>query len=727
MRKIIKNKNLVPVTIADLNLDDSPDLNSTDPVTSRGIASAITEAVGSASDALQEQIDDIAEKAGSGYTPKGEASVATLNELSGQENGWLYTMTDAGTLTDGSLAVVAGDTVAWDATNEAWYKAMDYAPRQYGTNEVHNLPTTITAFRTGDYIAVDGTNGTAKMSKDDLLRETAENALGGIHSLSDTATEADLVSGNYLALDGSAWTKKLPAEDVAKRSVQDGLVSDVDVLKVTSVYDIESSAIKYQVNQVYLRPNGEFSTNNYHKCYYREVFAGEAYRVKGNSTYDYVRVGFSSAIPEDGGSCTILKDVRNSNIDGAFVIVSDGYLVIGCTLSDTGIDLFSLTSSKAYTDKEIADTKSYVDNKIELNNEYIVDGFVREVYNDYDQLMALADHAYISANGTYTANSNFNLTDYIDITGDDFVRVIASVSASVSPVTFYDENKDLLLAQAGENPASISEYEIVIPSGAKYCRCCFWNKDSHPSGDDVTKQMLLVGKNISLSLYQQLKKFKGKKLGVIGDSISAGQYSTKSYSQIISETLGMELYNVAVPGTTLNQIYSSISNLPASLDVIFVMGGTNNYKSTTTQGNIGDLLVTENGKKVPNTDETMAGRLNLICETLQTSYPQALVILITPPKSTRGYDNSDGPIPWNFLDLENLYKQVSCVNSCVNFNLSAECPINSQNEEQAKIYYEHIWESGDLQGQRDLTHPTIKGHEKMAEYIMGKMLSCSFM
>ena len=158
-----------------LKFDTTPTAGSTNPVTSGGIASAITEAVGGASDALQEQIDDIAEKAGSGYTPKGPASVATLNGLTGQENGWLYVLTDAGTLTDGSLAVVAGDTVAWDATNSVWYKAMDYAPRQYGTNEVHNLPTTITAFRTGDVIPVDGPSGTAKMSKDDLLKETAEN------------------------------------------------------------------------------------------------------------------------------------------------------------------------------------------------------------------------------------------------------------------------------------------------------------------------------------------------------------------------------------------------------------------------------------------------------------------------------------------------------------------------------------------------------------------------
>ena len=175
MLKIIKDSTLVPTPIVDLKLDSEPRQGSTDPVTSEGVKRAIDGAVGDASAALQQQIDEIAEKAGSGYIPKGEATVATLNALSGQENGDLYTMTDSGTLTDGSLAVVAGDTVAWDATNSVWYKAMDYAPRQYGTNEVHNLTTTITAFRTGDYIAVDWTSGTAKMSKDDLLKETAEN------------------------------------------------------------------------------------------------------------------------------------------------------------------------------------------------------------------------------------------------------------------------------------------------------------------------------------------------------------------------------------------------------------------------------------------------------------------------------------------------------------------------------------------------------------------------
>ena len=42
---------------------------------------------------------------------------------------------------------------------------------------IKDWATTITAFRTGDVIPVDGPSGTAKMSKDDLLRVTAENAV----------------------------------------------------------------------------------------------------------------------------------------------------------------------------------------------------------------------------------------------------------------------------------------------------------------------------------------------------------------------------------------------------------------------------------------------------------------------------------------------------------------------------------------------------------------------
>ena len=79
---------------------------------------------------LQDAIDNASKSWSTGFTPKGESSVSDLNDLATQSNGDSYIVTDSGTLTDGSLAVVAGDQVAWDATNSVWYKLPQYALKE---------------------------------------------------------------------------------------------------------------------------------------------------------------------------------------------------------------------------------------------------------------------------------------------------------------------------------------------------------------------------------------------------------------------------------------------------------------------------------------------------------------------------------------------------------------------------------------------------------------------
>ena len=69
---------------------------------------------------------------------------------------------------------------------------------------IKDWATSITAFRTGDVIPVDGPSGTAKMSKDDLLRETAENALDrGVAKEFDEAV--DYLAGQFVTRNGSLF------------------------------------------------------------------------------------------------------------------------------------------------------------------------------------------------------------------------------------------------------------------------------------------------------------------------------------------------------------------------------------------------------------------------------------------------------------------------------------------------------------------------------------------
>lgn len=72
-------------------------------------------------DALNSIVEDIL-SIGSSLQWKGPATVMELNTgITGIQPGWTYTLTDAGTLTDGSIAVEAGDEVAWTEDGD-WFK-----------------------------------------------------------------------------------------------------------------------------------------------------------------------------------------------------------------------------------------------------------------------------------------------------------------------------------------------------------------------------------------------------------------------------------------------------------------------------------------------------------------------------------------------------------------------------------------------------------------------------
>ena len=67
---------------------------------------------------------------------------------------------------------------------------------------IKDWETSINSFRTGDVIPVDGPDGTAKMNKDDLLRETAENAV-------NSGVAASRVNANNVELSDMGKANKI--------------------------------------------------------------------------------------------------------------------------------------------------------------------------------------------------------------------------------------------------------------------------------------------------------------------------------------------------------------------------------------------------------------------------------------------------------------------------------------------------------------------------------------
>lgn len=500
-------------------------------------------------------ISEATSQLATGYTPKGEADVATLNGISGQENGWLYTMTDSGTLTDGSLAVVAGDTVAWDETNSVWYKAMEYAPRQYGTNEAHNLPTSIPAFRTGDVIAVDGPSGTAKMSKDDLLKETAENALGSIHLLSDTAPEADLVAGNFLALDGSAGTKKLPADVLASKSE-------------VAIYDkLDEISLS---NNLFLLSDGSRVYNAAYQIVYYPCEPGDEFYVKGTISGSVTVANVYSSAPVS--SANLVSNLINHSGNTAqtynqkITIPAGGkYIAITQLKSVSAYErtaLYKFVGIQQYFDDYNEKTNAYNDTLLTPDN--------------------TIDNVYLVNDGTTTSNSAYRVVVYELVQGKKY-KLKGRASGYIAVCNSYKSatigSADFVSCIKNHNSLTPTDYdeEIIIPLLATHIAIT----QIKSLGDNATAlyeevPVDMVGLNTRVngidSRVSELEAKQNNRIVCWGDSLTYGYGASETggvpYPQTLQTLVGNDflVLNEGISGDSIQRILGRQGSLPAVID-----------------------------------------------------------------------------------------------------------------------------------------------------------------
>jgi len=722
-----------------LKFDLEPTAGSTNPVTSDGVANAITEAVGDASDALQEQIDEIAEKAGSGYIPKGEATVATLNALSGQENGELYTMTDAGTLTDGSLAVVAGDTVAWDATNEVWYKAMDYAPRQYGTNEVHNLPTSITAFRTGDVIPVDGPSGTAKMSKDDLLRVTADNALTGnvAPAFDPTRTSdnpykanSDVVTYNgktyvfktdhygpwdaadaYHVNIAHQWLNRLMANVAgsywgATPTIQkDALVRHngilylaLEELRYSDGFDY-SKVIEFSEEKAVdvlgadqpfasIVPMLKFSYNKYLDVDGIEqplsstdptlIWVVTDYiPLKAGKLYKYRYAGLMNE-----GRYAAFYD-SSKNFVKSFTIAANSSGLIEAPAD--GFVRFSLIINKDTLVRNLSVVELPIDEEIGMSEAFR--------YNPNYKLVERTQGYYLDSSGneveSYAPSAYWNITDYIPVTaGETIYYYNLNTTGDAPHSAFYDANKDFVSSFKQGQGGFLS---VKIPDGVSFVRFSFFHNVSDNQfkfgvfGDSVKLNRRIIDSMVGAT-YSPLV-WSDDYLCINGDSIettSAGRWPTLLMGNIpwANKT------DIAVGGTRMTGEINSdarVASIPLSATLVITGGGTNDWAQNIPIGSLATI----------DDPTTFYGAVHLYVQKVKARVPDAVVVFVSnpfgccPDRFSSSHDDTLGI--WNnndnvIFDYARAMKEVANFDSCYYIPVYEECGINSENFEDFLLH-----------------------------------------
>lgn len=172
---------------------------------------------------------------------------------------------------------------------------------------IKDWATSIISFRTGDVIPVDGPSGTAKMSKDSLLTETAQNALAGnvAPAFDPTRTSANAYkAGEKVAYDGKTYVFKVGHY---------GAWSSSDVYE-----DIDRGSFEKAFNQV-LEVSIEGKNDTYTEVFYElPLEAGDALKIQVNDLWPVTNVTPSKNVVDfevrysDGTAQTLVTIAANA-------------------------------------------------------------------------------------------------------------------------------------------------------------------------------------------------------------------------------------------------------------------------------------------------------------------------------------------------------------------------------------------------------------------------------
>ena len=207
---------------------------------------------------------------------------------------------------------------------------------------IHNLATTITAFRTGDVIPVDGPQGTAKMPKDDLLRVTAENALDGnvAPAFDDTAS---YTAGQEVIYNGKLYRFKLAksAGSWDSTKVESASLPDIYLTKSKSHKMMQSPMVRVtaedRLTGVFITSAGAYQSNpNYDVAIFKVTAGDVLFTDIPLQNESVAALGFYSSQPSSTSDLPVSTipcsrfDIGNYDI----VVESDGF--VGMNISHAG-------------------------------------------------------------------------------------------------------------------------------------------------------------------------------------------------------------------------------------------------------------------------------------------------------------------------------------------------------------------------------------------------------
>ena len=376
----------------------------------------------------------------------------------------------------------------------------------------------------------------------------------------------------------------------------------------------------------------------------------------------------------------------------------------------------------------VVDINSVADSNVieeSLGVECLNGDFTEKTYNEIkikgikynaDDLEVSSIGDYISINGTTTTGGNIKI--YFDNptlkSGNYYIKLddilctdtleykVAYLDGSFSTPS-YITNSNVFGLTLEEK--TILYLDIYVSSGRNinYNGYMFMVSNDNAQKPYIKKYKSKIVTTDNLSTLIENNPFKGKKWVTIGDSITYGYYLISEgqggryqWQEKVAEHFGMEFINLGISGsTTAGFMRDEVkNNIPSDVDIITVMGGTNDYGQNI---NINDV------KDYEFSGGTYPGAIRDLIRYLTINFPNAKILFCN---CVGGGASQDGVTLYEKNEQGKTYYDYAkkCIETtnemnipCI--NLFGECGINLFNRNKFIS---------------DTVHPTIEGYNRIA-------------